>query len=44
MVAVHRRQQQHGDGEEEPKPRQPVALDLKAGLEGYLTRILLTVV
>ena len=26
VVAVHRRQQQHGDGEEEPEPRQPVAL------------------
>ena len=26
VVAVHRRQQQHGDGEEEPEPRQPVTL------------------
>jgi hypothetical protein len=24
-VAVHRREQQHGDGEEKPEPRQPVA-------------------
>jgi len=29
VVAVHRRQQQHGDGEEKPEPRQPVALDQK---------------
>jgi hypothetical protein len=29
MVAVHRRQQQHGDGEEEPEPGQPVALGEK---------------
>jgi len=26
VVAVNRRQQQHGDGEEKPEPRQPVAL------------------
>jgi hypothetical protein len=26
VVTVNRRQQQHGDGEEEPEPRQPVAL------------------
>ena len=24
VVAVQRREQQHGDGEEEPEPRQPV--------------------
>jgi hypothetical protein len=26
VVTVHRRQQQDGDGEEKPEPRQPVAL------------------
>ena len=26
VVAVNRRQQQHGDGEEKPEPRQPVTL------------------
>jgi hypothetical protein len=30
VVAVHRRQQQHGAGEKEPEPRQPVTLHLKA--------------
>src|ERR1017187_4068622 len=29
VVAVNRRQQQHGDGEEKPEPRKPVALDQK---------------
>jgi hypothetical protein len=31
VVAVNRRQQQHGDGEKEPKPRQPVTLREKPG-------------
>jgi len=31
MVAVHRREQQHGDGEEKPEPRQPVTLGQKTG-------------
>ena len=31
VVAVNRREQQHGDGEEEPKPRQPVTLGQKTG-------------
>ena len=31
VVAVNRREQQHGDGEEKPEPRQPVALDQQPG-------------
>ena len=31
VVAVNRREQQDGDGEEKPEPRQPVALDQKPG-------------
>jgi hypothetical protein len=31
VVAIHRREQQHGDGEKEPEPRQPVAPDQKTG-------------
>jgi hypothetical protein len=33
VVAVHRRQQQHGAGEKEPEPRQPVTLHLKVNQE-----------
>src|SRR5208337_517778 len=31
VVAVHRREQQHGDGEEKPEPGQPVTLGQKPG-------------
>lgn len=30
VVTIHRRKQQHGDGEEKPKPRQPVTLRAEA--------------
>ena len=39
VVAVHRREQQHGDGEEKPEPRQPVALASSVWVVEHVSRV-----
>jgi len=38
VVAVHRREQQHRDGEEEPEPRQPVTLASSVWIVEHVSR------